>query len=65
LACIAIPRQLAVVAIRGFPRRFFLPDSEPFELWAAENLAVYSRLALDNLDQLAAHHRAEADHVAA
>ncbi|MFL7838874.1 MAG: hypothetical protein AB8I52_08800 [Candidatus Promineifilaceae bacterium] len=49
----------------SFLADFFLPDSEPLELWAAENLAVYSRLALDNLDQLAAHHRAEADHVAA
>ena len=49
----------------AFLTDFFLPDSGPFELWAAENRAAYSRLALDNLDQLAAHHMAEADHVAA
>ena len=50
-----VRRQEAADLFRGpFLADFFLPDSEPFEAWAAEKRAYYGRLALDNLDRLAA-----------
>jgi DNA-binding SARP family transcriptional activator len=58
--------QEAADLYRGpFLSDFFLPDSEPFEAWAAEKRATYGRLALDNLDRLAAHHLYGTEYAAA
>lgn len=44
---------------------FFLPDSEPYEAWAAGRRAAYGRLTLDNLHYLAANYLTETAYTAA
>jgi len=59
-------RREAADLYRGsFLSDFFLADSEPFEICAAQKRAAYSRLALDNLNQLATLYLMVADYTAA
>lgn len=56
----------AVALYRGdFLADFYIPDSNPFEEWAAARREVYRRLALGALERLADMALAKPDHVAA
>jgi predicted ATPase/DNA-binding SARP family transcriptional activator len=64
-ACARRYAQVAELYRGGFLAHFFLPDSAPFEEWAALKREALQRLALEALSYLAAYHERRGEYTEA